>query len=336
MKQQIPARKKPNFGIRTDLAVEARELFAHSNASSETDGIETQEEKTKTYLFTKVRITQEDAAKKLGKPLGSYLTIESPLLRQNDTECRNDVIKLLSQELRTLANLKEHACVLVVGLGNWNITPDALGPKVVKRLLVTRHLQDTLPEELSASVRPVAAISPGVMGLTGIESGEIIQGVVEKMHPDLVIAIDALAARRFHRINAAIQMSDTGICPGAGVGNRRMTLNHDSLGVPVIAIGVPTVVGAATLVHDTMDRLLEELQRHTDQSSPFYEMLRSMNPDEKYDLIEELLTPDGENMFVTPKEVDAVIDHLADIIANAINTALHPGITLEDIQQLAF
>ena len=163
---------------------------------------------------------------------------------------------MLSKELQHLAKPKKRGTVLVVGLGNWNITPDALGPKVVSRVLVTRHLRDTLPEDIAQTVRPVAAVSPGVMGITGIETGEIVKGIVEKMHPDLVIAIDALAARKTSRINAAIQLSDTGLAPGAGVGNKRKMLSEETLGVPVIAIGVPTVVDAATLVNDTMDRML--------------------------------------------------------------------------------
>ena len=173
------------------------------------------------------------------------------------------------------------------------------------------------------------------MGITGIETGEIIKGLVEKLKPSLVIAIDALAARRSSRINATIQMSDTGVAPGAGVGNPRMILNKETLGVPVIAIGVPTVVDAATLVSDTMDRILSGMIAQAEENSPFYEMLQNLEQEEKYTMIAELLDPYTENMFVTPKEVDAVIERLANIIANSINIALHPGITLKDIGRYA-
>ena len=189
---------------------------------------------------------------------------------------------------------------------------------------------DTLAEELDGAVRPAAAVSPGVMGITGIETGEIIKGISEKMKPDIVIAVDALAARRSSRINAAIQLSDTGIIPGSGVGNKRQALNEETLGVPVIAIGVPTVVDAATLVNDTMGSMLKEMANAVEEGSEFYEMLESIDDEDRYQLIYDTLTPYAGNMFVTPKEVDAVIDRLAKIISDAINISVHNGMTIED------
>ncbi|WP_243423682.1 GPR endopeptidase [Anaerotignum lactatifermentans] len=322
------------FAARTDLAIEARELAREkSREEKEPDGVEVENLEEEDYVLTRVRIRNEAGSRIMGKPVGSYITLESQSLKENDIFSHEAITKALARELRELAGLEEGDTVLIAGLGNWNITPDALGPKVVSKVLVTRHLGESLPEEILRTVRPVAAVSPGVMGITGIETGEIIKGIVEKMRPKLLIAVDALAARKTGRINAAIQLSDTGLAPGAGVGNKRKLLSKETLGIPVIAIGVPTVVDAATLVNDTMDRMLEEMSRHTEKNTPFYEMLRSMEGEEKYELITELLDPYAENMFVTPKEVDAVIDRLSGVIANAVNLALHPGITMEDLQQ---
>ena len=325
-KKRSSAEPAQFFGIRTDLAVEAKELIPQD------DGVRTEVTTEDDFTLTKVQIYTEDGAKKMGKPKGTYLTFESEKLKENDTACHNRMIESIAKELRELAKLKENASVLVVGLGNWNITPDALGPKVVHRILVTRHLKNTLPKELMDTVRPTAAISPGVMGITGIETGEIVKGIVEKIHPDLVIAVDALAARKFRRINTTIQMADTGVCPGSGVGNKRMSLDEETLGVPVIALGVPTVVDAATLVYDTMEKMLEEVSLTEEEQA---EALRQ-DQQKRQAILEEMLTPYAQNMFVTPKEVDAVIDRLADIIANAINIAVHPGITMEDINQYVF
>ena len=334
MKQKKENLAKLSFSVRTDLAIEARELAQREAAKAdEVEGVEVETEEQPEYSLTHVRIVSEQGSQRMGKPIGNYITLESEKLKENDVECHERLIAILAENIRSLAKLKKDDCILVAGLGNWNITPDALGPKVVAKILVTRHLQGTLPEEIEQTVRPVAAISPGVMGITGIETGEIIKGIVDKLHPSLLIAIDALAARHSKRINAAIQMSDTGVAPGAGVGNRRMMLDEESLGIPVIAIGVPTVVDAATLVNDTMDRILGEMIQQTEKGSEFYQTLRSLEQEEKYQMIAEILGPYTGNMFVTPKEVDAVVDRLANIIANSINIALHPGITMEDINK---
>ena len=322
------------FSVRTDLAIEARELAQQdTEEAAELEGVEVKTKETSDYFLTHVRIHSEEGSRLMGKPKGDYITLESEKLKENDVECHEKIIKVLAENIRSLVKFGENDCILVAGLGNWNITPDALGPKVVSKILVTRHLQGTLPEEIEETVRPVAAVSPGVMGITGIETGEILKGIVDKLHPTLLIAIDALAARRSNRINAAIQMSDTGVAPGAGVGNKRMMLDEESLGIPVIAIGVPTVVDAATLVNDTMDRILDEMMHQTEKGSEFYQMLHSLEQEEKYQMIADILGPYTGNMFVTPKEVDAVVDRLANIIANSINIAIHPGVTMADINK---
>ena len=326
-----------SFSVRTDLAIEARELAQQEAAEAdELEGVEIKTEETDDYFLTHVRILSEEGSHLMGKPMGNYITLEAEKLKENDAECHEKIIKVLAENIRSLAQFDEESCILVAGLGNWNITPDALGPKVVSKVLVTRHLQGTLPEEIEETVRPVAAVSPGVMGITGIETGEIIKGIVERLQPSLLIAIDALAARRSNRINAAIQLSDTGISPGAGVGNKRMMLDQESLGIPVIAIGVPTVVDAATLVNDTMDRILGEMMQQTEKGSAFFQTLQSLEQEEKYQMIADILGPYTGNMFVTPKEVDAVVDRLANIIANSINIAIHPGVTMDDINKYTF
>lgn len=321
--------KKYKFSLRTDLAVEARELIEEQEGDID-DGIVVTTEESEEMSITTVEIINENGSKAMNKPCGSYITIESDGLRQSDATYHQAITKKLAECITELCSAKSDATFLIVGLGNWNITPDALGPKVVDKILVTRHMFDTLPEELDGAVRPAAAIAPGVMGITGIETGEIIKGIAEKMQPDIVIAVDALAARRSSRINAAIQLSDTGIVPGSGVGNKRQALNEETLGVPVIAIGVPTVVDAATLVNDTMDSMLKEMAAAVEEGSEFYSMLESIESEDRYQLIYDTLTPYAGNMFVTPKEVDAVIDRLSKIIADAINISVHNGISLED------
>ena len=257
MKKQKQNKIAWNFSPRTDLAIEAREFAQQQKQNTEElDGVKVEIKNTDIYQITHVKILNETGSQTMGKPIGNYITIESELLKQNDITSHEQIMKTAAEHIAGLSKLSQKSTILVVGLGNWNITPDALGPKVIDKILVTRHLDGVLPEEIQKSVRSVAAISPGVMGITGIETVEIIQGVVEKLKPDLVIAIDALAARKFSRINSTIQMSDTGVAPGAGVGNKRMTLNEQTLGIPVIALGVPTVVDAATLINDTMYRML--------------------------------------------------------------------------------
>lgn len=342
MKKENNNEENINFSVRTDLAIEATELImsekeAEKDTSShrdELDGIEITEENINDRIkLTKVRITNENGEKSTGKPIGNYITIESPSMKENDTETHEEIIKVLSENIASLAKLKKVSLILVAGLGNRYVTPDALGPLVISRILVTRHITESLPDQIDHNVRAVSAISPGVMGITGIETGEIIKGICESINPDLVIAVDALAARKTERINTTIQMSDTGISPGSGVGNKRMVLNEKTLGIPVIAIGVPTVVDAATLINDTMDKVLNEMTEKSKKGGEFYKMLSTLDKDEKYSLIYEILTPCDGNMFVTPKEVDAVIKRLANIISNGINIALHPAISKEDINR---
>jgi len=224
---------------RTDLALENSEMLLETQPTL--DGVEIETEELGSVTVTWVKIINEQGAESMGKPIGNYITIESEAMKDNDAEAHEEIIKIMAEKLGQLHHLAKDAAVLAAGLGNWQVTPDALGPKVIDKLLVTRHMSEILPDELQEQVRSVSAIAPGVMGTTGIETGDIIKGISEKIKPDLIVAIDALAARKTSRINATIQMTDTGINPGSGLGNMRMQLNRDTLGVPVIAIGVPTV-----------------------------------------------------------------------------------------------
>jgi len=229
-------------------------------------------------------------------------------------------------------NAKEdNFLALIVGLGNWNVTPDALGPKVVENLLITRHLKELMPDEINDDeYSTVCAIAPGVLGITGIETSEIIESIVSKIKPDLVLAVDALAARSVSRLNTTIQIADTGIHPGSGVGNKRKGITQEVLGVPVIAIGVPTVVDAVTLTNDTMDMVIDTLIKVTNQGGQFYNILKDLDRNEKQQLISEVLSDNLGSLIVTPKEVDRLVIDISEIIAGGINAALHPVIDFQD------
>lgn len=323
------SKKKKRFSIRTDLALEACELLK-ANEDTELEGIVSSTKENNGTSITYVDILNEKGSKAVGKPIGKYITIEDSGLRTNDAETKERIIKEMTGALKILLEKFESKNILIAGLGNRFITPDALGPKVVSGILVTRHIKETLPKKIRDKVSSVSAIAPGVMGITGIETAEVLAGIAQNAKPDLIIAVDALAARKFSRVNTVIQMTDSGISPGAGVGNKRAKINKKSMGVPVIAIGVPTVVDAATLVNDTMDKILDEMKAASENKA-FYEMLDNIQTDDRYTLINDLLTPYAENMFVTPKEVDSVIDRLAEIISTALNAALQPGLDYEDI-----
>jgi spore protease len=313
--------------FRTDLALEVREH------TGEIQGVEitTEEDDNLGVTVTWVSIDDENGAEAMNKPIGNYITLEATAMKENDPDTHEEIAKILARKLGQLHNLGPNAVILVVGLGNRHVTPDALGPLVCEKILVTRHLGEDVPEELKGKLRAVSALSPGVMGITGIETAEIIKGVTEKINPDMIIAIDALAARRTSRINTTIQMSDAGVNPGAGLGNRRTPLNRKTMGVPVIAIGVPTVVDAATLVNDTMEKMIHAISESAPEGEAFYNMLGEMQDEERYGIITEILS--SGNMFVTPKDVDAVITRLANIIANSLNVALHPGISTADVNR---
>jgi len=320
------------LSIRTDLALEAREAYSKEN-KGEIPGVEVDVKKGEHLSVTTVKIVDKKGEKIIGKPMGTYITIESPELRHLNQKIQDEVSESMAKELSAIINLDKEKTALVVGLGNWNVTPDALGPKVVSRLMVTRHLKELAPEEIEEGIRPVCALSPGVLGLTGTEPGEIIQGVVKKIKPDIVIVVDALASRKLSRVSTTIQIGNTGISPGSGVGNKRMGLTQSILGIPVIAIGVPTVVDAATMANDTIDMVIDSMIEQVEEGKEFYNMLKGLNKEEKFQLIQEVLSPYAQDLMVTPKDVDSIIDNISKIIANGINIALHPSIHLKDINR---
>ncbi len=324
--------------IRTDLTLEAHELLREKavreqEKQQDIPGVELENLGDERIKITRVRVTSHDGETAIGKPMGNYITLEIPGLRENDQQLYEDTCKAMAKELTGILKLNDKTLTLVVGLGNWNVTPDALGPKVVSSMMVTRHLLEYLPEQVDEGVRPVCAVAPGVLGITGIETGEIIRGIVDRIRPDYIIAIDALASRKMERVNTTIQIADTGIAPGSGVGNKRMELSADTLGVPVVAIGVPTVVDAATMANDTIDLVLDSMIDQAPQGTDFYSMMKGIDREEKYQLIREVLEPYVGNLIVTPKEIDDVVRRISKVIANGLNIALHQGVTLNDVNR---
>lgn len=320
------------INVRTDLAVEANEDYKKLH-KREIDGVIINEEEGESAKITEVKITNQEGSVKLGKPIGNYITIDMPELTMYDGDIMDDVSEIVGKYIRKLVDMDSEKTGLVVGLGNRQVTPDALGPKVTDSIMVTRHLKEVMPEAIDDDVRPVCTIAPGVLGITGIETVEIIKALVEKIHPDFVICIDALASRKIQRVNRSIQISDTGISPGAGVGNHRLEINENSLGVKVIAIGVPTVVHAATIANDSIDLVIDNLASYANKDSEFYKLLTKIDKEEKSILIKEILNPFIGDLIVTPKEVDYVIDSLAKIIAVGINIAIQPNLDLEEINK---
>ncbi|HHV79783.1 MAG TPA: GPR endopeptidase [Firmicutes bacterium] len=312
----------------TDLALEVREQLVYGG-QREIPGVAFREKRMGRLTISEVDIFSPEGAKAMGKPMGRYITIEAPGLKNRDRALVQEVSQQLTDQLVTLMNIPPTASVLVVGLGNWKATPDSLGPKVINRLLVTRHLHDYVPRELAGRLRAVSAMAPGVLGTTGMETKDIIEGICAKLNPDLVIAVDALAARSVDRIITTVQLSNAGIHPGSGVGNRRAGLNILTLGRPVIALGVPTVVSAITIALDSIDALTDYLQRQGHN----YGFLEALSDQQKRQLIYEVLDPMGANLMVTPKEIDMYIEELAVILSGALNAALHPGISEEQISQ---
>lgn len=292
--------------IRTDLALETTERFAEEN--TEIRGVEIQEEydEEKDVRTTVVKIVTENGAKAMGRPQGTYITIEAPDLSVPDEDYHREISEEISKHLKQLIDLKKEKSILVVGLGNAGITADALGPHVVENLRMTRHIirEYGLRGITHEKMHRVSGIVPGVMAQTGMETAEIIQGVVAETKPDVVIAIDALAARSVRRLNRTIQITDTGIHPGSGVGNHRNGLTEENLQVKVIGIGVPTVVDAATIVLDSMAHLLDALEEA-----------------EQKEFLEEMIAPNLYSMFVTPKDVDETVKYLSFTISEGLNIA---------------
>lgn len=296
---------------RTDLAVEMREDIQSEEPIA---GVHVMTKNHGDTDIKEVRIVveNEEGEKNLGKPVGTYITLESDYLREHDEEFHAPMMEVLAKELRQFIGNKTR--IMVAGLGNREVTPDALGPFVIDNLYVTRHL---LKEGIIRESVELSAIAPGVMAQTGMESLVILQALVREIKPELLIVIDALAARESDRINKTIQLADTGITPGSGVGNHRNAINEESVGVPVLAIGVPTVIAVPTIVNDAMDVMVNAIGKQATKN-----VLKKFNDEERYQLACEMVTPYLENMFVTPKDIDEAVKRISYTISEAINQAV--------------
>lgn len=309
------------YEIRTDLALEAREKYEQDNV--EIKGVRLEKEKMcEDIRITTMVIETENGARSMGRPKGNYITIEAASMDDEDDRYHRMISEQLARIIKRLAPKGKQLSALVVGLGNREVTSDSLGPKVADRLFITRHMMREFGDDVfGKKQKRVSAIVPGVMAQTGMESSEIIRGILRETQPDFVIAVDALAARSTRRLNRTIQITDTGIHPGSGVGNHRHPLTEEALGIPVLAIGIPTVVDAATIVNDTMNNLLEALAEH----APYGRMrnsYRSLDEVEQYELVRELLAPHLNTLYVTAKDIDASVNRLSGTISDAINLAL--------------
>lgn len=313
------------YKIRTDLAMEQKERFESDHVEVSGVVLEEEYDEEKEIKITTVRIETENGAKAMGKPVGTYLTLEAPNMAAADEGYHREISETLAGFLEkymkdTEENQEKGYSVLVVGLGNREVTPDALGPYVVDQLNVTRHIVQEYGRYAvgKGGSRIVSAIVPGVMAQTGMESAEIIRGIVNETTPDLIMVIDALAARSTKRLNRTIQISDAGIYPGAGVGNHRSEITKDTMGIPVIAIGVPTVVDAATIVNDTMENFITALET-SETLKGVGVVLQGYNSAEKYELVKELIAPHLNAMFVTPKDIDDTVRRISYTISEAMN-----------------
>lgn len=331
------------YSVRTDLAFEALDMkkIEHSN---EIIDEEIDEDKIK----VRRTIISENVSLEIGKKAGVYYCLDTTAISTHDHDdlkrCENALTSIIKEVLK-IEGITSKDRGLVVGLGNINVTPDSLGPLVIDNVIVTRHMFLINPEEVSEGISDVSAIAPGVMGTTGIETFDIIEAIINKIDVDYIIAVDALASKSIKRVNKTIQVTNTGISPGSGVGNKRKELSKETVGIPVIAIGVPTVVDAVTIASDTVDFLLKYFNAkingrtnnlvlndidYDKEEAPNKEYKQKilgevgiLDENEKRNLFYEVLSPNGYNMMVTPKEVDLDIEDLTNIISGAIDRSLH-------------
>ncbi len=303
------------YNFRTDLATERRDIYKKANSiENDINGIEsTKEEINDKISVEKVKILNEEGEKAIGKPIGNYITIDIKKLKLAQEEDIQNASEVLTNELKNILDMhvQKQDEIIIVGLGNIYVTPDSLGPKVINEIDVTRHLIKYVPDVVEKDTRSVSAVAPGVLGTTGIETVEILKGIIENTHPKLVVVIDALASRSIERISSTIQISDTGIIPGGGVGNARTEISEKTLGIPVIALGIPTVVETAVLVNDSLNLFIDKLQNDAKSNS----YLNEIKEKDNYEEIKDALNPSDYNMIVTPKEIDDLIENMKDIVA---------------------
>ncbi len=310
-------RKELNIYI--DMAIEARDLL-RGESDQEIPGVREDITHLENIKITTITVLDQNGAEKMGRPIGTYVTIESPPLKVNDPYVRDEIIEAIEKSMHTLIGerIKAQDTVLLVGLGNWRATADALGPKFIEYSPITRHYHSFAPEALVEGMRPTCGIAPGVLGITGLETFDVIKGIVEKVQPALLIAVDALAAQDVKRIGTSIQMCNTGIQPGSGIGNARQAITQQELGIPVIAIGCPTIVNAAVIANEAVKKFCY------DTGAPFKEA-------NSFRAIQDILSPFGGNLGVTPKEIDEIIENSTRIISMGVARSLFPGISEEQL-----
>ncbi|HEX3011321.1 MAG TPA: GPR endopeptidase [Syntrophomonadaceae bacterium] len=312
-----------DLNLYVDLAVEAHALLRGA-AGKEVPGVEEQVEQMEDIKITTITIMNQEGAKSMGRPPGKYVTVESPSLKINDPYVKQQIIQAIDKSLKLLIgeSLKPDQNVLLVGLGNWRATPDALGPKFIQYSPITRHYHQYAPQALVQGMRPTCGIAPGVLGITGLETFEVIKGVVDNIKPAVMIVVDSLAAQNVERIGTSIQMANTGIQPGAGVGNVRHALTQEGFGIPVIAIGCPTIVNAAVIASQAVRKFCEKSNLN------YNEMIAD-------NTVKEILSVYGGSLSVTPKEIDEIIENSARIISMGVATNLFPGISQEQLELYA-
>lgn len=315
------------LNFRTDMADERVDTYKKVHNLSDIDGVEVKSKSDKNVKTTTVNVLNENGANAVSKEIGKYVTMQINDVKFLEEEDKQNVISQVAQEISELVGNDKTKSVLVVGLGNLYVTPDALGPKVVQNLSLTRHLLKFAKEYVQPGTREISAISPGVLGTTGIETSEIVFSVVNKIKPDAVVVIDSLASQSVDRVGTTIQLSNTGITPGAGVRNKREGINEHTLNIPVIAVGVPTVVDMATITNEAIDKMVSNAKNEVNDFSGNElnkekdgEIFKIFEHDNRYNMIANVLNT--ENYIVTPKEIDDIIDKVCEIIASSINVAL--------------
>lgn len=315
------------INFKTDMADERVDTYKRVNNLTEIDGVKVESKNDEIVTTTTVDVLNENGATALSKEIGKYITMEIKDIKYLEEKDKNKIINTLSNEIKNLIGEDKTKSILVVGLGNIYVTPDSLGPKVVQTVDITRHLINFAKDLVEPDTRSVSALSPGVLGTTGIETSEIITSVCNEVKPDIVIAIDSLASSSINRLGTTIQLSNTGITPGAGVRNKRDGINQNTLNVPVIAIGVPTVVDMATITSEAIDKMVEVTKQKIENGDnsvnkeQIEKVINIFNDDNKYNMIANVL--DTDNFIVTPKEIDDVIQIVSDLISGGINMSIN-------------
>lgn len=319
--------KDKYINFKTDMADERVDTYKRVNNLTEIDGVKVESKNDDIVTTTTVDVLNENGATALSKEIGKYITMEIKDIKYLEEKDKNKIINTLSNEIKNLIGEDKTKSILVVGLGNIYVTPDSLGPKVVQTVDITRHLINFAKDLVEPDTRSVSALSPGVLGTTGIETSEIITSVCNEVKPDIVIAIDSLASSSINRLGTTIQLSNTGITPGAGVRNKREGINQNTLNVPVIAIGVPTVVDMATITSEAIDKMVEVTKQKIENGDnsvskeQIERVINIFNDDNKYNMIANVL--DTDNFIVTPKEIDDVIQIVSDLISSGINMSIN-------------